>query len=408
MDHSIENTEIVFILTIGLLLATVFGYLARRCKLSPILGYLCAGYLIGPYSPGFVADSEIADQLASVGVILMMFWVGLHLNWQGLLKVRMIAFCGAIGQTLFATIVSCFLLMKTGYSLNASLVIGLAIGIASTIFVVRIIDEHQLQRTKIGHITLGWLLGEDFIAIIALLILPVLASGKGFSFNELASIAYSFASVIGLFCVWLIVLFLVGRKFVPYVLYKVIDTETRELFTLGTLAIIFSITVSSARFTGTSIALGAFLAGLLIAQTKLVKEIAQSLVAMRDAFVAFFFLSIGMLFNPVIVKEHPVTFIAMLVIILVAKPLAAYVVCRLFGHSPKVSWPTALALAQVGEFSFILMEEATRLKIVPDDGFDLIVASAFISLALNPFLFKTVLQKMTIKQTLQQKESPIP
>lgn len=384
------HLEIVLILAVGSALATFFGYITERMKLSPILGYLLAGYLIGPYSPGFVADTKLSEQLAEIGVILMMFWVGLHIKWQELLKVKGIAISGALAQTIFSTIIVTVILTSMAWTFEAAIVIGLSVGIASTVVLVRVLADNNLQNTKAGYISLSWLIFEDFMAVVALLLLPILASmGQGGEFLWQETL-FSLLMVVIKFIIWVSVLFTIGRTIVSYVLKKINISHTRELFTLSLLAITFSITIGSAILTGTSIALGAFISGMLLGQTTLQQQISVNLVAIRDAFVVFFFLSIGMLFNPHSLMEHFAIFLSILAIVLLAKPLIALIILRLWKCEFRVSLTVAVALAQIGEFSFILVEEATKLDFLPDDGFDIIVACAFISLAINPLIVKII------------------
>lgn len=383
-----HHLTIVVILTVGSILAAILGYFTERLRLSPILGYLLAGYFIGPFSPGFVADLGISEQLAEIGVILMMFGVGLHLRWQELMYVKTIAITGALGQTLFATALGGLLSYSLGWSLEGSIVLGLSIGVASTVVLARVLSDNGLQNTEAGHIALSWLIGEDFIAVFALLLLPTMAAMKGGQDIDLVEVSASLGFVIVKFAVWVVILFTVGRRLASYVLIKIVRLHSHELFTLATLAITFAIAIGSVTLTGTSIALGAFMAGMVVGQTTLRQQVSYTLLPLKDLFVVVFFLSIGMLFNPMAVVEHFALFFSTLVVVIIGKPLIAFLLTRIMRYSHQVSFAVALALAQIGEFSFILVEEATKLKILPDEGFDIIVACAFISLAINPLLFR--------------------
>lgn len=382
------HLDIVIILTVGSILAAVFGYFTDRIKLSPILGYLLAGYFIGPYSPGFVANAELSEQLAEIGVILMMFWVGIHIKWQELVRVKNIAIVGAIAQTLSSTIVGAILIKSLGWSLESAIIIGISIGIASTVVMVRVLSDNKLQNTPAGYISLSWLICEDFIAVFCLLLLPLLANikaGEAVAYKELL---FSMSMIFIKFAILVGILFTLGRRIVSYILNKIIGARSHELFTIATLAITFAITVGFAFFTGTSIALGAFIAGMLIGQTAMHSHISANLMPLRDSFVVFFFLSIGMLFNPLAIADNFLLFLALLAVILILKPLLAWIIVRMWKYPNHVCLSVALALAQIGEFSFILAEEAARLKLLPDAGYDLIIACALVSLALNPLLFK--------------------
>lgn len=384
------HLTIVVILTVGSILAVIFGYATERLKLSPIPGYLLAGYCIGPFSPGFVADMDLSEQLAEMGVILMMFGVGLHLRVHELLHVRSIAITGTLGQTFFATLIGGACTYVLGWSIEASLVVGLSIGVASTVVLARVLSDNDLHNTRAGHISLSWLICEDFIAVFALLLLPTIATmknGDGINFEHLLS---SLGVILLKFTVWTVLLFTVGRQIASFALRKIIHVDSHELFTLATISLTFAIAIGSVLFTGTSIALGAFIAGMVIGQTALREQVSNTLQPLKDLFVVVFFLTIGMLFNPSAVRENFLLFLSTLMVILIVKPVVAFAIARMMRYPEGVSLTVALALAQIGEFSFILAEEATKLKILPDDGYDIIVAAAFVSLALNPLLFRAL------------------
>lgn len=382
------NLKIVFILTFGFGLGSILGYLAYRLKMSPILGYLIAGYVIGPYSPGFVADMEISEQLAEIGVILMMFGVGLHFKWQDLMNVKNIAIPGAIGQTLVASIVGAALIYSIGWTLQAGIIFGLAIGVASTVVLVRVLTDNGILHTPNGHIAVGWLIVEDLITVAALLLVPTLAAsmvGEQFSIHDLA---ISFGIILLKFLALAVIMFTLGLKVVTYILSKIILTNSHELFTLTILALTFCIATGSAMLFGTSIALGAFIAGMVIGQTHVRRQVSTNAMPLKDAFVVIFFLSMGMLFNPEVIVEHPVLFLGVLAIIVILKPIAALVITLALRYPMKTALTVAIALAQIGEFSFILSEEAMKFDILPDEGYDLIVACSFVSISINPLLFK--------------------
>jgi monovalent cation:H+ antiporter-2, CPA2 family len=384
------NLKIVIILTFGFGLASFLGYFSQKARLSPILGYLLAGYAIGPFSPGFVADLKVAEGLAEIGVILMMFSVGLHFKWQDLLKFKNIALPGAVGQTLVATIFGIVLIQWMGWSFEAGILFGLAIGVASTVVLVRILTDNHLLNTQQGHIAVGWLIVEDLITIAALLLVPSLAysiNGKDFPLNE---VFFSFALSLFKFLLLTVAMFTMGQKVISFVLAKVYETKSHELFTLTILALTFFIAIGSALALGTSIALGAFLAGMVIGQNDIRHQVSTSMMPLKDTFVVIFFLAIGMLFNPAAILDNFLFFLGALGIILIMKPLAAYIITRLLKYPFKVALTIALALAQIGEFSFILAEEASTFKILPDEGYDIIVACAFVAISINPLLFTSM------------------
>lgn len=381
------NIKIVLILAVGFAFASILGYLTHRARLSPILGYLFAGYLIGPYSPGFVADLAVAEQLAEIGVVLMMFGVGLHLNWQELISVKNIAIPGAIGQTLIATLFGIAFTYMLGWPIESGLVIGLSIGVASTVVMIRILADNQLLNTPPGHLAIGWLIVEDVITVFMLLLLPALASSLSGEAPSLTNIAGTIG-IAALKCIIMVLVMLaIGFRLVAYIFLKIARTRSQELFTLTVLALALGIATGSAMLFGTSIALGAFIAGMLIGQTEVRHQAAANALPLKDAFAVIFFLSVGMLFNPAAILSHFPLFIGVLAIILIIKPITAYILARLLRSPIKTALIVAVALAQIGEFSFILSEEAVNLKILPDEGYDIIVACALISIAINPLLF---------------------
>lgn len=382
------NLKIVITLTIGFTLACLLGYLTQRIKLSPLLGYLLAGYTMGPFFPGFVADLHLAEQLAEVGVMLMMFGVGMHFKWQDLVKVKNIAIPGAIGQTLIATLASTWVVYHIWGSWELGVIIGLAIGVASTVVLVRVLADHHLLNTLQGHIAIGWLIVEDILTVAVLVLLPTivaLLTGNSISIQDIFG---AIALVLVKFALLVIVMFTLGKKVVAYVLFNIARTRSPELFILAILALTFFIATGSALIFGTSIALGAFIAGMIIGQTNVRHQAFAYASPMRDIFVVIFFLSVGMLFNPMAIVTHFFLFLCILGIILIVKPLSAFIIAIFMGYSRMTALTIAFALAQIGEFSFILAEEAGRLNIFPDEGFDTIVACALISIAINPLLFQ--------------------
>lgn len=386
--------KIVLIVTVGFGLASILGYVSQRLKLSPLLGYLLAGYLIGPYSPGFVADVEISEQLAEIGVILMMFGVGMHFKWEDLVSVKNVAIPGAIGQTLIATLVSAYLIKLLGWSLEAGIVVGLAIGVASTVVLMRVLTDKHLLHTSQGHIAVGWLIVEDMLTVVALIVLPSLALALQGSASTLYGLAGSIVTAVGKFVLLALVMFTVGRTCVKYILFKIARLHSQELLTVTVLALTFVIATGSALLFGASIVLGAFIAGMVIGQTDVRHQASANSLPLKDAFVVIFFLSVGMLFNPPeILKNFPL-FLIILGVVLFVKPLTAFLLVKLMRYPLKTALTVAVALAQIGEFSFILSEEAMKLKILPDEGYDIIVACALISIAINPLLF-TMIDRFT-------------
>lgn len=390
------NFKIVYILSIGLAYASAFGYISQRVRLSPILGYMLAGFLIGPYSPGYTADLKLAEQLAEIGVILMMFSVGLHFKWQDLWVTRYLSLPGAFLQTLATTLVTMLFMQLFGWSIEAGLIMGFAIGVASTVVLVRILSDHDLLNTPQGHVALGWLIVEDFITVLVLLILSPLALSSQEQQFPLLEMLLFFMFTLLKFVALVFFLFTLGGQLLTYLLNKVLKMRSHELFTLTILAITFLIATGSAWLLGTSIALGAFIAGMLVGQTRMRELVSLNTRPLKELFVVLFFLSIGMLFNPKIPFQDLPLFSGILAMILILKPLVAFTVTLLLRSSTSTALTVAIGLAQIGEFSFILAEEATRLDVMPDEGYDIIVAAALISIALNPLGFKLLKSRLKI------------
>ncbi len=380
--------KIIPILTFGLAFASVLGYLSHRFKFSPILGYLFAGYLIGPYSPGYVADIHIAEQLAEIGVILMMFGVGLHFKIDDLKSVKNVAIPGGLIQSFISASAVVILLMSVGWTLVSGMVIGLAISVASTVVLVRMMMDYKLVETTPGHIAVGWTIVEDMITVFILLLLPSLAAlAEGGNFSPTA-ISLSILFALFKFVLLALLLFTLGHTIISNALARVVKTHSQELFTVTILALTFVIAVGSSYIFGTSIALGAFIAGMVMGQTNVSKRVANNAMPLKDAFVVMFFVSVGMLFNPVAINENLFLFFGVLAVIILLKPLASFLIVYLFNYPLKSALITAVALSQIGEFSFIVIEEALKFNLVPDEAYDMIVACSLVSIAINPFLFR--------------------
>jgi len=385
-----DNLLIVVILTIGFSLASFLAYILQRIGLPAILGYLIAGFIIGPYSPGFVANVEIAEQLAEIGVILMLFGVGLHFKIEDLLRVKNIAIPGAVVQTFFVSLFTTLFVYATGWSLESGLIIGLSIGVASTVVLVRSLTENHILNTQKGHIAIGWTVMEDIFTVIILILLPTISSfSKGEAISFL-SVGASISTVMGKFFVLILFMFTWGHKSIEYILKNVARLRSQELFTLTTLAIVFLIATGSTLIFGTSIALGAFIAGMVIGKTNVKHQAASNALPLKDIFTVIFFLSVGMLFNPEAIASNLYLFLGIISVILIVKPLVACLITIFLGYPINTALTVSISLAQIGEFSFILAEEAMNLKILPDDGFDLLVACALISISFNPLLFRAI------------------
>ncbi len=378
------------ILTLGMAFsgALLFGYVTQRLGLSPILGYLLAGVAIGPFTPGPVADTGIATQLAEVGVILLMFGVGLHFHLQDLLDVRKIAVPGAIGQSVIATLLGAVVARSLGWGWGAGIVLGIAISVASTVVLMRVLVDNDQLGTSPGHIAVGWLIVEDVFTVLVLVLLPAIASAtSGHGGNPgalLASIGLAVLKI-GLLAVILLV---AGPRIIPWALTQVARTRSRELFTLAVLTFALVIAAGSSIVFGASMALGAFLAGMVVGQSKLSEQAAADALPMRDAFAVLFFVSVGMLFDPRFLLAKPLLVLAVLAIILVAKPLVALGIVLALGYSVTTALTVAFGLAQIGEFSFILAGLARKLGVLPREGESVLIASALLSISINPLLFR--------------------
>jgi CPA2 family monovalent cation:H+ antiporter-2 len=380
---------LILTLATGFSLALAFGYITQRLKLSPILGYLIAGIVVSPFTPGPVADAGLAEQLAEVGVILLMFGVGLHFHLKDLWAVRKIAIPGAIGQSLLATALGAAIAHLLGWNWAQGIVLGIAVSVASTVVLIRVLSDNDMVDGPRGHIAVGWLIVEDIFTVVVLVLLPVLASlGKGEAPSSAGSAVLSVGiAILKIGALGAIVL-LGGGKLIPWILAKVARTRSRELFTLAVLAFALVIAAVSAIAFGASMALGAFLAGMVVGQSKMSEQAAADALPLKDAFAVLFFVSVGMLFDPGLVFRHLPLFLAVMAIILVAKPLGAILIVSGLGYSAGTALTVAAGLAQIGEFSFILSSEGRRLDILPAEGSSVLVAAALLSIGLNPLIFR--------------------
>lgn len=382
-----HHFDLIPTLTGGLAAALVLGCLTHRLGLSPIVGYLLAGLVVGPYTPGFEADRELAEQLAEIGVILLMFGVGLHFHMKDLLAVRRIAVPGAIAQSLVATVLGAVAGRCCGYSWEAGIIFGLAMSVASTVVLTRVLADNNDMHTPVGHIAVGWLIVEDLFTVVVLVLLPAIfgkeTTGVGSMVMALLIATVKIGVLMGLTLV-------IGDRLIPRVLGWVASTRSRELFTLTVLVMALGIAVGSAMLFGVSMALGAFLAGMVVGRSEFSLRAATDALPMRDAFAVLFFVSVGMLFNPTALLASPVVLVITLAIVLIGKPLAAVCIVLLLGYPVRVALAVSLALAQIGEFSFILAAVGKDLKIFTDQGTNTLVAAAIVSISLNPLLYRLV------------------
>ncbi|MFC7497828.1 YbaL family putative K(+) efflux transporter [Enterovirga sp. GCM10030262] len=383
MQHA---TPLIAMIVAGLVLAFVFSALAVRLRVSPLVGYVLAGVVVGPFTPGYVADQGLANQLAELGVILLMFGVGLHFSVKDLMSVRRVAIPGALVQIAVATLLGMGLGQMMGWSLAGGMVFGLALSVASTVVLLRAIQTRNLLDTERGRIAVGWLIVEDLVMVLALVLLPAFVAGADAGTSIGVTLLVTIAKVAGFIAFMLIV----GRRLVPTILHRVAHSGSRELFRLAVLAIALGVAYGAAKLFGVSFALGAFFAGMILAESPLSQRAAEETLPMRDAFAVLFFVSVGMLFNPSIVLTDPLPLLATLLIILVGKSAAAYAIVVAFGRPRRTAFTIAVSLAQIGEFSFILAALGTYLGVLADDARDLILAGAIISILINPLLFTAV------------------
>ena len=377
-------------LSVSLVLALVLGLIAQRLRLSPIIGYLLAGIAIGPHSPGFVADPKMAHDFAELGVILLMFGVGLHFNFNDLLAVKRIAIPGSAVQTLVASALGTLVGLSFGLGGGAALVIGIAMSVASTVVLVRALMDNDLLQTSQGHIAVGWLILEDIFTVFVLVILPSMAGIWGPSAEGARSLTLTLAWAIAKFAGLTLLVVIVGRKTIPWLLSLVARTRSRELFTLTILSLALAIATGSAVFFGVSMALGAFLGGIVVGQTEVSHQAAADALPMRDAFAVLFFVSVGMLFDPHAIIKEPRFLSGLLGIIILAKPLIAFLIIWALRYSVRTAITVAIALSQIGEFSFLVANEAMSLGILSAEEQSLLVTCALISIAVNPILFRTI------------------
>lgn len=374
-------TSLIALLVAGFVMAFVFGGLAHRMRLSPLVGYLIAGTVIGPFTPGFVADTSLAPQLAEIGVILLMFGVGLHFSIRDLLAVKRIAIPGALIQMAVTTSLGAVLAHTFGWPVSAGIVFGLALSVASTVVVLRGLEERRLLDSGRGRIAVGWLIVEDVAMVLALVLLPALGGGAT---GSLVGALLATVAKVGGFAVFMLV---VGRRVIPWILERVAGTGSRELFTLCVLAIALGVAFGSAELFGVSFALGAFFAGLILSESEFSHQAANETLPLRDAFAVLFFVSVGMLFDPHIVLEQPARVAATTLIVIAANAATAWAVARVFRKDATTAALLGVSLCQIGEFSFILAGLGVSLKLLPAEGHDLILAAAILSILLNPLLF---------------------
>ena len=402
-----HHTPLIGTIVAGLVVAFIMGAVAHRLKLSPLVGYLIAGIMVGPFTPGFVANTSLANELAEIGVILLMFGVGLHFSLRDLLSVKNIAVPGAIGQIAVATLLGLGLSHYMGWPVMGGIVFGLALSVASTVVLLRALQGADLVETRRGRIAVGWLIVEDLVMVLALVLLPALAkvmnnadasAGMGDLLAPLLSTLLKVAGFVAL-------MLLVGRRVIPWALHWVVHTGSRELFRLAVLAIALGVAFGAAVAFDVSFALGAFFAGMILGETPLSRRATEETLPLRDAFAVLFFVSVGMLFNPAVLIEQPLPLLATVAIIIVGKSIAAFAIVRAFGYPGDTALTIAASLAQIGEFSFILATLGTGLGVLPAEGRDLILAGAIVSIFLNPFIFSMIVRGHKKEEIEEEEEA---
>ncbi len=380
-----HEADLILTLTAALAAALVLGYVTQRLQLSPIVGYLLAGLAIGPSTPGFEADYALAQQLAEIGVILLMFGVGLTFHIRELLDVRRVALPGALVSSGVVTIVGAVVGGALGGGWTAALVYGASISISSTVVLVRVLTDNRDLHTRVGRIAVGWLVVEDLLAVAALVLLPTLFAGEAFEAKGLAmAVGTAAAKIVALIAITLVV----GGRVIPWMLDRVAATRSRELFTLTVLVVALGIAVGATKLFGVSMALGAFLAGMIVGRSEFSLRAASDALPMRDAFAVLFFVSVGMLFDPLTLMRNPLVVAGTLAVAVVVKPTVAMATMLLIGCPLRTALPVAAALAQIGEFSFLLITLGTTLGIVPAELRDAVVATSIFSITLNPLVYR--------------------
>ena len=413
MPHSVT---LITTIAAALGLALILGFVAARLKLPPLVGYLIAGIIIGPATPGFVADVDLSHQLAEIGVMLLMFGVGLHFSLDELLAVRRIALPGAIVQIAVATLLGTAVAAMWGWSLAGSIVFGLGLSVASTVVLLRALESRGMLETVNGHIAVGWLVVEDLVMVLVLVLLPPLAAWLGDSARVVGdrSLLTTLALTLSQVAVFIALMLVVGRRVFPWLLWQVAGTGSRELFTLCVVAAAVGIAYGSAALFGVSFALGAFFAGMVMRESPLSYRAAEESLPLRDAFSVLFFVSVGMIFEPQVLIREPLHVLVVIAIIVVGKSLAAFFLVLLFRYPLNTALTVSASLAQIGEFSFILAGLGVFLGVLPAEGQNLILAGAIISIALNPLVFQAVEPAQTwirsrskLAQALERPDDPL-
>ncbi|RNM28635.1 Kef family K(+) transporter [Dickeya undicola] len=397
-----NTTPLISTMAVGLVLAFLLGILANRLRISPLVGYLVAGVLVGPFTPGFVADTQLAPEIAELGVILLMFGVGLHFSLRDLMAVKSIAIPGAVAQIMMATLLGAGLSALLGWSLPEGLVFGLCLSTASTVVLLRALEERQLIDSQRGQIAIGWLIVEDLAMVLTLVLLPAFADMLKTDTTNTSKLLQDLAMTLGKVVAFITLMVVVGRRVVPWVLAKSASTGSRELFTLSVLAMALGIAFGAVKLFDVSFALGAFFAGMVLNESELSQRAAHDTLPLRDAFAVLFFVSVGMLFDPMILVSEPLAVLGTLLIIVIGKSMAAFLLVHLFGHSKRTALTISVSLAQIGEFAFILAGLGISLGMLSENGRNLVLAGAILSIMLNPLLFAMLERYLAKHETIEE------
>lgn len=381
-----HELPLITTVTAGLGMAFVCGLIASKLRISPIVGYLVAGIIIGPQTPGMVVDIKIAEELSEIGIVLLMFGVGLHFSLRDLLDVKRIALPGAVGQMCVATLMGVGLAHVLGWTIEAGVMLGLALSVASTVVLLRSLEEHSMLQTTNGRIAIGWLIVEDLVMVFALVLIPAFAQTGYGPFLDNDALSQLFVAM-GKLVLFVTIMLVAGKRFLPWLLNVVAATRSRELFTLAVFAAAIGIAFGAAKLFGVSFALGAFFSGMMIRESNLNHEVADRALPFQDAFAVLFFVAVGMLFNPAILIEQPWGVAAVVGIILFGKSLAAFLIVLFCGYPLRTALIVSSGLAQIGEFSFILVAMGVSLELLPTEGRDFVLAGALISIGLNPVMY---------------------
>jgi len=385
-----NEVPLIATIAVGLAFALVGGLLAVRLRLPPLVGYLLAGIAVGPFTPGFVADTKLAPQLAEIGVILLMFGVGMHFSVGDLFAVRRVALPGALAQIAVATALGAGVASLWGWPLGAGIIFGLSLSVASTVVLLRALEARDMIGSNDGRIAIGWLVVEDLVMVLALVVLPAVAVSLGGHIEDHTSnvsVWQALGLTIGKVALFVGLMLVVGVRFFPWLLARVERTGSRELFTLAVIALALGVAFGSAKLFGVSLALGAFLAGMVVNESDLSHRAARDLQPLQDAFSVLFFVAVGMLFDPSILIRQPLQVLAVLAIIVIGKSVAAFGIVLALGGSSRTGLVVSAALAQIGEFSFILAGLGVSFGLLPQEGLNLILAGALLSITLNPAIF---------------------